>query len=506
MALYYLRVEGVNLSNFVYDTQDLSTVRGGSLMLLHAIDRVKERISSSDLTTVTKGASSGIFQFEAADDEAAESLRNEAQDILNETHPAQSGIDGLIHATFVVSKQPVSADFLSDRETLLARNHWQQMQQPSLAIPAQNGRDWSACDIDLVRPAVTTIESSDPNEEGNKVSASVATRLNYGRRQKQRFYDEQTEYRVALNHEFARHFNELAWDQRRGNLHQKMAVIYLDGNKFGAIQNDHCKDVPNQQKFDQKILGYRRDVLAALLQEQVISQPGWVGDIRYDQEDLKGRYRMETLLWGGDELIWVVPAWHGWQVLSFFYQQSRDWDFQGIPLTHAGGMVFCHRNAPISRITNMAIQLADQAKDRAKQSGNSLQNLFAYQVLESFDHIDSRNLEDFREKRVPHGCGLGELVLAGESMAEADNALRKLKAQEAFPKGKLHQIVRELLYGSTTAAADTIAGVRNDLKADQKAIDALEKLESCLGPSDAWWVHTLELWDYIGLDPIPRGE
>lgn len=26
---FYLRMEGVNLANFVYDTQDLSTIRGG---------------------------------------------------------------------------------------------------------------------------------------------------------------------------------------------------------------------------------------------------------------------------------------------------------------------------------------------------------------------------------------------------------------------------------------------------------------------------------------------
>ena len=37
---YYLRVEGVNLAHFVYDTQDLSTVRGGSLLLLRAVDEV----------------------------------------------------------------------------------------------------------------------------------------------------------------------------------------------------------------------------------------------------------------------------------------------------------------------------------------------------------------------------------------------------------------------------------------------------------------------------------
>lgn len=41
---YYLRVEGVNLGNFVNDTNDLATIRGGSLLLLEAMELVEETI------------------------------------------------------------------------------------------------------------------------------------------------------------------------------------------------------------------------------------------------------------------------------------------------------------------------------------------------------------------------------------------------------------------------------------------------------------------------------
>ena len=34
----------MNMSTFVEDTQDLSTIRGGSLLLLHAIERVEKRL------------------------------------------------------------------------------------------------------------------------------------------------------------------------------------------------------------------------------------------------------------------------------------------------------------------------------------------------------------------------------------------------------------------------------------------------------------------------------
>ena len=40
---FYLHIEAVNISNFVYDTQDLSTIRGGGLLLLRAIDKITEQ-------------------------------------------------------------------------------------------------------------------------------------------------------------------------------------------------------------------------------------------------------------------------------------------------------------------------------------------------------------------------------------------------------------------------------------------------------------------------------
>ena len=38
---YYLRVESVNLSYFIDDTNDLSTTRGGGLLLLEAMEMVE---------------------------------------------------------------------------------------------------------------------------------------------------------------------------------------------------------------------------------------------------------------------------------------------------------------------------------------------------------------------------------------------------------------------------------------------------------------------------------
>ena len=72
---YYLRVEGVNLAHFVYDTQDLSTVRGGSLLLLLAVDEVCQQVQTARLVPISTGASIGLFQYDAADEAVAQRVR-----------------------------------------------------------------------------------------------------------------------------------------------------------------------------------------------------------------------------------------------------------------------------------------------------------------------------------------------------------------------------------------------------------------------------------------------
>jgi len=44
---FYLRIEAVNLSHFINDTNDLSTTRGGSLLLLEAMDKVEDIIKNN---------------------------------------------------------------------------------------------------------------------------------------------------------------------------------------------------------------------------------------------------------------------------------------------------------------------------------------------------------------------------------------------------------------------------------------------------------------------------
>ena len=44
METYYLRIETVNLDNSVYDTYNISTVRGGSFMLHRAFENMEQKL------------------------------------------------------------------------------------------------------------------------------------------------------------------------------------------------------------------------------------------------------------------------------------------------------------------------------------------------------------------------------------------------------------------------------------------------------------------------------
>ncbi|MHB0968612.1 MAG: hypothetical protein ACYC7A_10640 [Thermoanaerobaculia bacterium] len=507
MTEYLLRIEGVNLGNFVYDAQELSTIRGGSLLLLDVPRQVQEFVKARwhiKLEDISTGASSGLFAFECenSDAETARNIRDSiAEHVRTDPH--------LKHGTFVVDFQRQSGSFETDNESVLARNRWAQMRQPSLAVPRSAGST-NECEIDHVRPA----------EPKKRYSASVAARQKHGRDSKREFYLNQMRQQFsvgipgpvlnALEHGFVNTLDQLTHDSgrgslhhNRGSLHHKMAVIYFDGNKFGTIQR-HL-DREQLHWFDTTLKGYRRALLAALLEEVGNDSATWLYDGPENPDEpsaakWKGN-RLETLLWGGDELTWVVPAWAGWRVVEFFYSESASWNFNATPLTHGGGIVFCHHKAPIHRITRLAHDLAEEAKKVAHKATESVEkNVFAYQVLESFDDTGPA-LTEFRERRAV-GRRVEELILRGDAMKTISaNAAR---IRETVPHSKLHDIVQALLIPSESPSeADLLmkkadALIKKTLDSlDGSARVAVEAVLAGFGGTKTSWVHLAELWDYL---------
>lgn len=466
MIEYYLRMEGVNLANVIGDTQDLSTIRGGGLLLLHAVQKAKEWMP--ELHEISTGASAGLFSFKAGSSDEAEKVRDNLHKHFKEH-------DCYKHFTIVIDVAEKSDDFVYDRERLLALNRYRQMQSPSLAVPAMDGRCKYPCTTDLVRPQ-STIEKHYGKSE-SRISESVYQRRTYGKSQKQGFYEQETG--LSDLKKFASDFGSIGADSGKGNLNNKLAVIYLDGNGFGKFQTA-CKIPQELEKFDQEIKGKRRGFLKSFFEQKIRTEDGWL---------FKEGYRFEILLWGGDEMIFVVPAWKGWETLQFFYQQSAAWEYGGKPLTHAGGLVFCHHKAHIHRITALAKELAEMAKQDRER------NLFVVKALESFDHI-SQDTEGYFKDQAGKVTGDADsytpFLLDGEKMSEIVEAIGTLKRTE-FPRSKIYQYLKELHAGKRDAATQTINKAITGSGCDNE----LKTLTELLNGDEMRWLHIAELWDYI---------
>jgi len=487
MLDYYLRMAGVNFSNFVYDTNNLSTIRGGSLLLLNAVAEVEKKFE--ELKAISTGASVGLFEFKAEGDNAATTLRDDVKKYL-------ATDANFKFATIMVDVIKADSDFKKDREKLVALNRWSQMQMPRFVLPVVEEDAVKECAIDRVRPAK---EVDYKGENKIMVSDSVFARRSYGKGQKQKFYEavlkkhleRSEESNIAKKMKFVNDLDKLTNDgadgKIKGNLHHKMAIIHIDGNGFRKIQNDQCKNPSDLKKFDQLIKTYRTEFLEKLL------------EIQKDEEDwkFKGGHRLEILLWGGDEFILAVPAWQGWKTLSVFYDMAKDWKLKlaekSEDLTHSAGVVFCHHNAPIHRIKKLAEDLTNKAAKARKDDKGVVDkgNWVAYQVLESYDYV-AGDLLEFRRSYLPEKVHLDNILIDGTKMSEIDpKSIAKLK--ENISRKKLFKLVQ--------------SAISQD---EEKTIKAIKEFEDSLGEQDhnilnefgnsggiVKWIHLLQLWDYI---------
>lgn len=507
---HYLRIEGVNLSSFVFDTRDLSTTRGGSLLLLDAIPEVaktlKSTVGQDKVRVLSQGASSGLFEIETSDPSGAASA---VQGLLAKAEWSL--------ATFVVDVLPVSPPFRDGVEGLLAANRWRQMQASTLAIPPANSTnaDWNkpACGLNGLRPAVKGRDTH--RFRGKLLSDSVYQRREYGRNKKQKFYEDATG--LSGLPKFAEEFEAIATGIKP--LDGKLAIFYADGNSFGGIQAANCDSPEKQEGFDKYIRGARRAFLKTFLQEEVMKKPeDWQSD--------KGT-RFETLLWGGDEVMFVMPARLGWRFATFFFQQMNGLNLNlakdengnvifgaNVPLTHAAALVFCQHHAPIHRIKHLA---KDQMAEFAKATDRTHDSLVTV-ALESFDHLGT-DYQHAMNQRYKQAVPLEDMILAGDGklmlaarLGEIAEQAEKLRKSDSFARSQLRALVNEMMRRPGQAAAIAAFKAKASKAADgtnyheppdyfrnasEKEKVALHQNLHPLFPTDSsLWLQLEELWDY----------
>ncbi len=479
-----LRIEGVNLAHSIGDTEDLSTRRGGSLMLLDAIHEIAGK-NQGRLKKISTGASAGLFE-----------VTGDAKAALNSIN-AFLKTEPYCYGTFVVDHLETSTDFQKSENAALAANRWHQMQSLSFSPKGLAKANNGACTVDELRPATKEDTVKDKKQH---ISASVYGRREKGLNAKRKFYSDLLGSHFK-DYKFTKDFEDIATDPvvslEPKTLAGKIAVFYADGNKFGGIARD-CKSADQLSKWDAYIKGQRAALLTNLLEHAASSTN------RHWQKKT-GELRLETLLWGGDEVMFVVPGWCGMELANLFFEQTHGLQYPegpgGTKLTHAAGLVFCHQQAPISRISHLAKELAEKGKE-ANRTANSINWL----VLESFDHVGS-DLDGYLARHFNTPVKWSDLALTTASLTHMVNDFAKIK--DKLPRSAIVHITRALAearaFNSDGKMNDLVRRARlqvaeaggNEFRSLWKHLHGKDWQDEPIGTDDLGaWVKLAELWDY----------
>ncbi len=273
-----------------------------------------------------------------------------------------------------------------------------------------------------------------------------------------------------------------------------MAVFYADGNAFGKLQTCHCVSPESQIRWDGALREKRKAFLKAFLLEAK-ADPEWLAEGK--------ALKFETLLWGGDECLFVMPAHLGWRFTRRFFEHFQEWQpegFEGVTLTHSAALVYAQHHAPIHRLKRLA---KDQMTEFAKSQDRKSDQLLCV-PLESFDHLGASFEEAMRQRYGGALSDLDEILLRGthdlplcKRLAGIQKSISDLKRQEVeFARSQLRALVQERVRrGVRGEGFDEV--LKNYLfKTREAGKDTLKDLQKCFKGVDAMWVMLEELWDY----------
>jgi hypothetical protein len=473
---WYLRIEAVNLDHSVYDTNDISTIRGGSSLLLDAVYKLAESIEL--LEKISVGASTGLYRINAQEAEI-QGIEQAVKNFLQS--------DPYCHfATFVVAtdKKKAVESIVDVNNRLMAKCAWQQYLTSSFSFPKYVDTN-NVCSMGGTRPAVHKIKDIKAEVV---VSESVNARRTKGKELRQKLYERC----------FDGAFPEMTFTDDLETLAQNgdIAVIHFDGNRFGNIRN-YCRDVGDLKKFDSTVQGIQKNALKQIIE--------FANDKKNKQfrttDDL---ICLETLLWGGDEIELVVPATEAWATLKRFFDATDTDHFKTagkeFTLTWSAGVVFCRHNLPILQIRRYAEQLCSLAKQPLSDKpvdkfSIETDNRIAYLNMSSFDLIE-RNVESF----IPHyhqPAKTEDFTLSIGELQKNHNAM--LTITRSFPKNKVYDIVGLLQKGEpiddevSRALKMAESSTRSTLEAAIKVV---------VGENKNRWLLIGDLWNLIGTQAL----
>lgn len=477
MKRYVLRVEGVNFANCLFDTNDLSIIRGASLLLDQVAQPVGSALSQTlgaKLAPLWSGGAKAVFAFEA-DEQTAAKAESAARESLTR--------DVWRHMTFVLDMVE-ETDPLIAEATAEARNRARQFRQWTVADCAVAGA-WRQDALDGVRPA----DPASDNPRG-PLAPSSATRIEYGRNMRKDFFSQRSGATVPVDAALVGSFEDLVADPPGGlslSARGKMAVIHLDGDGFGAA----ARELKDPARFASEVIGRTDAILDALVKDAM------------DQELHDGNVsnpvlRLEVLLWGGDDITLVVPAWRALSTLQAFHAAVAGWQISGESLGFTGAAIIAGHKAPIRRL----VQLAQEAVDVAKTGG--ARGAFTIDIFESSSPPED-GLAAHRSRAhqsVPIDC----LAFPAHAIADLRQMLARWRqdAGTLYPsRARLNEVLNlglseEALAEVTRRDEIRIRGAARDTATDLLKDLRLPRLPHVDRPLSIDLRLVSDLWDYAG--------
>jgi hypothetical protein len=223
------------------------------------------------------------------------------------------------------------------------------------------------------------LAAGDHQEKGRPISTNTKRRREVGRNGKTGFYDAILEQALEAAQDwqgndlvenaviairdaqgrvtgFANDFQGIVAsppDHLSLSLKHSICVLNMDGNSFGA-KRVGVKNIDEYRRFSQYLDILKAGILARILL--------WIAD-ENNAMLLNDVARFETLMWGGDEFTFVLPAWKGWELATLIHDAVKDWKSPGgDEMTFATGLVFGPYKSPIRDLKNAASSLVDAAK------------------------------------------------------------------------------------------------------------------------------------------------
>lgn len=431
MADFILRFQAADFSNTVFDMPNLSAIRGASLAYLYSpklVNEVLGRVAGLTAKTIYMGASQGAWEL-TCDRETAKRAKDAVSQALGHD---DDGTGPHSHLSYTVSVSAVEngnvAKALAVAEAL---NDTERYQGKGYPLP-QFDKSVSGYDAagDRTRPA----------DKGNASSARLA-RQNFGRGQRQRFY--RSYLGKEPSHEFTEDFGSMVADApalEAVSPGSKTAVFYADGNKLGAARNAALKNgVDSLSAFSGKLKDLQIALLGSIVQ--------WLetGARERPKHFLSDdRFRFETLMWGGDEVLFVMPSWLALEFAANFFEWTQGWDVGvGADVTFSAGLVIANHKTPIRQTKSLADDLAELNKDKDKAS-----SAIQIEIFESISVPDT-DLGTYRKKLYP-GIHDGDsdalnaaLAVPGAKLGSLLNKIGELKQDNGLPKSQLYALLRK---------------------------------------------------------------